>query len=67
MITTQLSKDNSPRVNNLVHLHRDRGYRFLDRDPELDEVCSIIDKSKLSSIEISSKIAELSKSSASVR
>lgn len=65
-MTTQLSKDNSSRPNNLVHLHRDRGYRFVDRDPELEEVCSIIDKSGLSSVEISSKIAQLSKSSASV-
>lgn len=60
------AKDNSARPNNLAYLRRDRGYRFLDRDPELEEVCSIVSKSGLSSAEISSKITQLSKSSASV-
>ena len=36
------------KVNNLVYLHRDRGYRFADRDPDMIELCDIIDKSGLS-------------------
>jgi hypothetical protein len=36
-------------ARNLTHLHRDRGYRFVDRDPVLDEVCRLITDSGLSS------------------
>ena len=38
--------------NNLIHLTRDRGYRFIDRDPILDEITRLISKSGLSLPEI---------------
>ena len=38
--------------NNLSHLTRDRGYRFIDRDPILDEITRLISKSGLSTVEI---------------
>lgn len=46
--------------HNLVHLHRDRGYRFTDRDrdPVLEEICDLIDKSGLSAHAISELTAK---------
>lgn len=37
----------SPAPRNLVHLHRDRGYRFADRDPMLEFICNDITDSGL--------------------
>ena len=34
--------------HNLVYLQRDRGYRFEDRDPAMEELCDLIDKSGMS-------------------
>jgi hypothetical protein len=31
-----------PKARNLGHLKRDRGYRFVDRDPVLDEITRMI-------------------------
>lgn len=47
------------KLNNLVFLHRDRGYRFADRDPDVDMVCSLIDESGLSSYQIANKVSQL--------
>jgi hypothetical protein len=41
------------RTNNLAFLNRDRGYRFTDRDPVLEEICNIITQSGKSAYEIS--------------
>jgi hypothetical protein len=46
-------KSPKPKPHNLLYLHRDRGYRFKDRDPVLEEICDIISKSGLSGFEIS--------------
>lgn len=35
-------------VRNLGHLHRDRGYRFVDQDPILAEISRLITNSGLS-------------------
>jgi hypothetical protein len=38
--------------HNLAYLHRDRGYRFEDRDPAMIELCDLIHKSELSVLDI---------------
>lgn len=35
-------QDNRPRTNNLAHINRDRGYRFVDRDPVMQQVTDAI-------------------------
>ena len=35
------------KVHRLEFLHRDRGYRFQDRDPQMVELCHIIDQSSM--------------------
>jgi hypothetical protein len=35
------------KVNNVVFINRDRGYRFQDRDPAMEELCDLIHKSGL--------------------
>lgn len=35
------------KTHNLAYLHRDRGYRFQDRDPAMVELCNIIYASEL--------------------
>lgn len=47
------------RANNLFHLNRDRGYRWRDRDQDLEWLCAIIEKSGLSSRDISTKTASV--------
>jgi hypothetical protein len=44
---------------NLSHLARDRGYRFRDRDPVLEDVTQMITDSGLSLYEISRKTAAI--------
>ena len=46
------------RPNNLAFLHRDRGYRFIDRDPVLEEICTIITQSGKTPHEISELTAQ---------
>jgi hypothetical protein len=36
------------KAKNVVYLNRDRGYRFQDRDPAMEELCDLIDKSGMS-------------------
>lgn len=36
------------KVHKLQFLHRDRGYRFQDRDPQMEQLCSLIHASELS-------------------
>lgn len=45
--------------HNLALLNRDRGYRYQDRDPRMEELCSIIYASELSTREISEKVAQI--------
>lgn len=42
------SPQRKPKPHNLVYLHRDRGYRFVERDPDLDWIANAIDKSGMS-------------------
>jgi hypothetical protein len=46
--------------HNLVYLNRDKGYRFKDRDPVLEEVTNLIEKSGLSTNAISELTAKVS-------
>jgi hypothetical protein len=48
--------------NNLIHLHRDRGYRFVEKDPVLQELAPLITASGLSFEEICDKVLAASKS-----
>jgi hypothetical protein len=44
---------------NLVHLHRDRGYRFVEQDPALAEINRLITDSGLSITEICLRVRRL--------
>ena len=44
---------NKPR--NLAHVTRDRGYRWSERDPILDEVCRLITNSGLSAAAVAAR------------
>ena len=37
----------SAKVHRLEFVHRDRGYRFQDRDPAMEELCSLIHASEM--------------------
>ena len=39
-------------VHKLQFLHRDRGYRFADRDPQMVELCSLIHVSEMDVMDI---------------
>jgi hypothetical protein len=56
----------STSVRNLTHITRDRGYRFVERDADLEWVCNAITDSNLSIEEIVSRISRISHSGASV-
>lgn len=43
--------------HNLAYLHRDRGYRFQDRDPQMIELCGLINASEMSVPSICNKVA----------
>ena len=43
--------------HNLAYLHRDRGYRFEDRDPKMVELCDLIHQSELSTHAIAEKVS----------
>ncbi len=49
--------------NNIVHLNRDRGYRFIDRDKDLEWICNEITRSGLSVGDILEKILDISNNS----
>ncbi len=51
---------------NLAHVKRDKGYRFNDRDPVLDEICRLITDSGLPTYEISRRTKSLSKGVCSI-
>jgi hypothetical protein len=46
------------KIHNLAYLHRDRGYRFADRDPRMVELCSLIHDSELPIYVICNKVGE---------
>jgi hypothetical protein len=60
------SAQSLPRKKNLGRLDRDKGYRFVDRDPDLDFICDLIDKSGKTCREISQMVAKVSGGSANV-
>lgn len=47
-----------PKANNLAYLHRDRGYRWAERDPDMIELCNIISKSGVSVQEICERVVK---------
>lgn len=49
----------SNRPHNLAFIHRDRGYRFEDRDPKMIELCGLIHESELSTWAIAQKVANM--------
>jgi hypothetical protein len=48
------------RPRNLAHLNRDRGYRWTDRDPVLDEITRLITDSGLDIDEIIERVLDAS-------
>ena len=52
------TRKNAPKAHNLVYLNRDRGYRFVDRDPQMVELCGLISMSEMSVGEIIERIYE---------
>jgi len=56
-----MAKSTKVKSNNLVYLHRDRGYRFTDRDPDMEELCSLIDKSGFNVNEICERVTKESR------
>lgn len=58
-----MSKSN---VIRLAHLHRDRGYRFADRDPDMEFICNAISRSGRSVYEICGEVSSLSKNTAHI-
>jgi len=54
------------KANNLAHLRRDRGYRFTDRDPDMEWLCDIIEKSGLHVDEITQRILDVSNKSITI-
>ncbi len=51
---------------NLAHVKRDRGYRFTDRDPVLDEITRLITDSGLSIEAIVERVTKLSRGGATL-
>lgn len=49
-----------PRPHNLNNLNRDRGYRFQDRDPDMEFICDIIDKQEIAIGDIIEAVLDLS-------
>lgn len=47
-------------TRNLAHIDRDRGYRFADRDPVLDEITRLITDSGLSIGDVIEKVLDAS-------
>lgn len=47
------------RPHNLAYIHRDRGYQFTDRDPKMEQLCDLIDKSDMSVYAITQKVANM--------
>lgn len=48
------------KVHNLRFIDRDRGYRFQDRDPAMEELCDLIDKSGLTAHQITQEVSKAS-------
>ena len=44
--------------HNLAYLHRDRGYRFEERDPKMIELCDLIHQSEMSVYAIANKVSQ---------
>ncbi len=55
-----ISTTTTTRPRNLVHLNRDRGYRFKERDPVLEEITKMITDSELEIGEIIEKVLDIS-------
>ena|SRR5215467_1327123 len=58
---TKSSKKIGSNVHKLQFLHRDRGYRFQDRDPQMVELCSLIHASKMDVMEICRAVSRASR------
>jgi hypothetical protein len=55
------AKRKTATVHRLEFADRDKSYRFRDRDPDLEFVCTAINESEMSTYGISQRIAEVSK------
>jgi len=55
----QQKQQQSSRPHNLAFIHRDRGYRYQDRDPMMEELCELVTQSELSTWAISEKVAHM--------
>lgn len=53
-------------ANKLVYLHRDRGYRFVDRDPDMEWICNVIEKSGLSIGDVIERVLDVSNNQVNV-
>lgn len=49
-----------PKPHNLNFLDRDRGYRFQDRDPDMEFICNIIEKQEIAIGDIIDAVLDLS-------
>lgn len=47
-------------IHNLSHVRRDRGYRFTDRDPDMEYISNLVTRSELSVTGICEKVARIS-------
>lgn len=54
------------RPNNLQHIHRDRGYRHTDRDPDMEWVCNAITRSGLDIGELIERVLDASGGSVTI-
>lgn len=61
-----MPKTATTNVHRLDHLHRDRGYRFRDRDPDMEELCDLIEKSGLSVGDIIERVLDQSSNRVSI-
>jgi len=59
-------KQAKSKVHNLAHLHRDRGYRFEERDPQMVELCDIIHQSEMDVMDICRKVYSASHGACSI-
>lgn len=57
-MTKARPKTARPKTHNLVYLHRDRGYRFGERDPQLEHLCQLIYASEMSTRDISQSVSK---------
>lgn len=48
-----VTKRKKPRVNRISHAQRDKGYKFMEKDPVLDQLITLVEESPKSLAKIS--------------